>query len=382
MKPFFSFLILFILNSVLLFGQVEVINNPERGLWQDRSTKPIKYSLVQVFGEDFDDPNADGVLFPSDRSIWGVDTDEEGNVYALDIDSPMLVKMSPDGELLWQRGRGPGDLESAYSLTVSDSVYISNIRGTRIDVFSRSGSYIKSIDFHQLDQKYDYMVVGTIRNEYLVLKSPVLGKIGARILVLDIDDDYSIASDFTITEEPGVTFPSSWELTNSAKIIDDYIVLGSYLTYKMSYYSIDGNLVKEVGREFPKYVRPGIYIPGDGRAQVISRSYLSSFLKINKEYLINKVTWPDNVKEDDMDELAQDIYEIFVLGIDKERPVFKSKNSIDLYSIQGELLYSDEGDGVHPEIGRITHVDHEGFLYTIANTPYPEIRKYKIIIEE
>jgi len=45
-------------------------------------------------------------------------------------------------------------------------------------------------------------------------------------------------------------------------------------------------------------------------------------------------------------------------------------------------LYSEDGDGVYPAIGKIMHTDHEGFLYTVASEPFPQVRKYKVVMNE
>ncbi|HSH50466.1 MAG TPA: hypothetical protein VK982_01970, partial [Bacteroidales bacterium] len=100
----------FLLIWANINAQVEVINNPERGVWQDRQDSVLSFELVQVYGTDYPDDNA---VFSSVNGILSVDTDEFANVYVLDNDAHMLVKFSPDGEVLWkidQKGKGPGDL--------------------------------------------------------------------------------------------------------------------------------------------------------------------------------------------------------------------------------------------------------------------------------
>jgi len=376
----FSTLVLLAFNPDISLGQRHnSIHNPEKGAWQDFDTKPITYNLVQVFGKEFDDKNTNSVPFSEGKKIWGVDTDEDGNVYALDVNIPRLVKFSPKGELLWQidqRGRGPGDLEYAYSLAVSDSVFITNIRGTRVDIFSKNGVYIKSVALNGFEGSFDFTIIGTIDNDYLVLKAAILGKIGARIVILDIKNNFSVGSDFTFTEETNVPFPSNWNVLNQSTIIDNYIVITSYLSYKMYYYDIEGKLVKEVSREFPEYKRPGIYISRGEGFHVTLIGDIGGHRKIDDKYLINYITWTENVDDDDaMDKFAKDIF-------NGDYPDRTYKNSIDLYSYEGKLLYSEEGEGLTPTIGKIRHIDHEGFLYTVTSDPFPQIKKYEVCINE
>jgi hypothetical protein len=72
-------------------AQVDVINNPEQGVWQDRQEPPISFELVQAFGSEFPDV---GAAFSTSSKIAGVETDGEGNVYILDNQVPLLVKYS------------------------------------------------------------------------------------------------------------------------------------------------------------------------------------------------------------------------------------------------------------------------------------------------
>lgn len=360
------------INGVCL-GQ-QVINNPEKGAWQDREPAPATFELKEVFGSEFEELNK--IFFSSAQAIWEVDTDEEGNVYVLDINLPMLAKFSPDGILDWKKdrkGRGPGDLENAYSLAVSHSIYITNIRGTRIDIIDRQGNFIRSISFDQLEKDSGYDIVGVIEDKYLVLKSEVMGSIGIEVHVLDIHNGFSLVSEFKVTEDPGISLPANESILSQASIVDSTIMITKNLSYGVQYYSLDGKLIKEINREFPRFMRPGIYNPGRQRGVMVALGGVFSPYKISGGYLINYVVWPEDIE--DIDKVAQEMSK-------GDLPAFYQKNSIDLYSPNGNLLYSEEGQGSIPAIGKLIHTDNDGFLYTVANEPFPQVRKYRVVVEE
>lgn len=355
------------------FGQ-EIINNPEKGIWQDRVPVPITFELEEVFGSEFSEENE--IFFSSAKAIWEVDTDEDGNVYVLDIDLPMLAKFSPDGILEWKRdrkGRGPGDLENAYSLAVSNSIYISNIRGTRIDVIDKQGNFIKSVSLDHLGKDSSYDIVGVLEDKFLVLNSEIVGSIGVEVHVLEIDNGFSLVSEFKVTEDPGVSLPANASILSQASIADSTIIITKNLSYGVQYYSFDGKLIKEINRKFPRFMRPGIYNPGRQRGVMVALGGVFIQYKISRGYLINYVVWPEDIEN--IDKVAQKMSE-------GNFPVFFQKNSIDIYSPTGKLLYSKEGQGSIPEIGKLIHTDNEGFLYTVAKEPFPQIRKYRVVLEE
>lgn len=360
------------LNSVLLFGQVEVINNPEKGLWQDREEVPISFELVQTYGAEFPDL---GAAFSTSNKIFGVQTDNAGNVYVLDTMIPLLVKFSPSGEEIWkwdQRGRGPGDLDSPFSIAVTDSlVFVSNLNGSRIDVLSKSGVFIKTKNSAGIS-KQPLLLVGIIENKFLVIRNTILGEVGVQITILDIEDDLEIYSQFKALDKTELDIPASYHIPNLVSIVEDQTVIAGVMSYEIRYYDKEGDLKKRVNRKFPDFFRIGFY-DGGQRGYAVSLGSLTSFYEIADNYLVNYVIWPSNL--DDPDQAAEDMF-------NGKFPDLKQESSLDLFNKRGELLYSIKSKSARPDIGSIKHSDSEGFLYTTTNTPYPQIRKYKIVIEE
>ena len=92
---------------------------------------------------------------------------------------------------------------------------------------------------------------------------------------------------------------------------------------------------------------------------------------ITENYSITNVVWPTNFE--DPDQAAEDAFK----GNFRE---LISKNALNVFNAAGDFLYSIEYEGFTSEIGKIKHADGDGFLYTATNDPYPQLRKYKVMI--
>lgn len=362
----------FLLTWANINAQVEVINNPERGVWQDRQDSVLSFELVQVYGTDYPDDNA---VFSSANGILSVDTDEFGNVYVLDNDAHMLVKFSPDGEVLWkvdQKGKGPGDLFAPDGLAVGDSIFLSNQIGTRLDLFDMKGQFLKTISINNLEEK-QRSVIGIIEDRYLVLGSgKIPGKIGIEFTVLDILNKYKIVSEFEATEDVEFEIPGTGWIYPKTSIIDGLIVMAKSFHYGFNYYTMDGTLVREINRDASKYKRPGFGKSG-GKPMLMALSSIYAQHKIENGYLLNFVSWPTKI--DDPDKAVNQI------GTGNF-PELGSYSSLDLYSPGGKLLHSSEMKGLIPEIGWLKHADDTGYLYTVVGVPYTQVRKYKVNVYE
>lgn len=361
-----------ILFIVDVSGQVKVINNPEWGDWQDQEKSPVTFELVQTFGTDYPDANA---VFSGVNSINGVKTDSPGNVYILDYGAKMLVKFSPDGEVLWKmdkKGRGPGDIENPLGIAVNDDkIVISNIYGTRLDVISVEGDFLKSISTEEISG-FGMVLKGFLNDRYLVLVDGIRGKAGFRIVVLDALESFSIVSDFQTEIDGESTIPEDESLVSSVTIIEDKIVVGGLWSYSYSYFDMYGKLKKKINREFSRYMKPGIYASGSGN-HITFYGEPQGLYPIGESYLIGYINWSTTI--DDTDKLAKQHFErnFQKLGLN---------TVLDLFSKNGQLLYTIENESIIPEIGMLMHSDQRGHLYTAVNRPYTMIKKYKIHFSE
>ncbi|MFP8489012.1 hypothetical protein ACKGJO_07900 [Gracilimonas sp. Q87] len=350
------------------YGQVEVINNPEKERLQDQLESPLSFELVQIFGSDFPD---DSAVLSGVNSINGVKTDSSGNLYILDYGAKMLVKLSPNGEVLWKmdkRGRGPGDIETPLGIAVNDEmIVIANIYGTRLDVISTEGDYLESISTEEI-HGYGMVLKGFLDNRYLVMVDGIRGKAGYRIVVLDALKSFKLVSDFHSEVDNDISIPEDETLVSSATITGDKIVVGGVWSYSYLYFDMFGNLEKKINREFSRYMKPGIYESGSGN-HITFYGEAQGLYSVGGTYLLGYINWSTTI--DDTDKLAKQHYNrnFQKLGLN---------TVLDLFSENGELLYTLENESIIPEIGMLMHSDQEGYLYTAVNRPYTMIKKYKI----
>jgi len=370
------FFILFLVQFIIVGGSVvsqplEIIN-PHEGVWQGVESVPIEFKQVFSFGKEFPDQ---GIVFSSRGKIVGLDTDAEENVYVLDNQLNMLVKFSKTGELIWkidQEGRGPGDIEYPLDIAVSkESVFVSNIFGSRLDVFDLKGSFIRSIDMYDISTN-PVKIIGVLNKSYLVLENVVYGKPGIKISVLDIENEFELISQFNAFDDTGLKIPAGAQVAKEATIIGKYIVVAGAMSYRLDYFDEFGSLHKSVKRDFPEFVRVGV-AHNSSRGYAVQLGGLTSFYQLSDSLLMSNVVWPENIK--DPDKAAE-------MALKGEFMPLESKNSLDFYSQKGELMYSMLSNGFRPEIGGILHTDNDGYLYTATNNPYPQIVKYEVIITQ
>lgn len=370
------FFILFLVQFIIVGGSVvsqplEIIN-PHEGVWQGVESVPIEFKQVFSFGKEFPDQ---GIVFSSRGKIVGLDTDAEENVYVLDNQLNMLVKFSKTGELIWkidQEGRGPGDIEYPLDIAVSkESVFVSNIFGSRLDVFDLKGSFIRSIDMYDISTN-PVKIIGVLNKSYLVLENVVYGKPGIKISVLDIENEFELISQFNAFDDTGLKIPAGAQVAKEATIIGKYIVVAGAMSYRLDYFDEFGSLHKSVKRDFPEFVRVGV-AHNSSRGYAVQLGGLTSFYQLSDSLLMSNVVWPENIK--DPDKAAE-------MALKGEFMPLESKNSLDFYSQKGELMYSMLSNGFRPEIGGILHTDNDGYLYTATNNPYPQVVKYEVIITQ
>ena len=134
----------------------------------------------------------------------------------------------------------------------------------------------------------------------------------------------------------------------------------------------DGITRRFKNRDFNKIARPGLWTEGTSWAEIRFFSLLSPTIKLNDEYEISFSYWPTNIFDPDG---------YILLYHNKKAADLKFRNMLDLFSCDGELLYSVYNDDAIPEYGKPVYVDQFGKLYTLVYDPYPQVQRYKVIIK-
>ncbi len=349
---------------------VLIVENPEHGLWQKESIPPISFELEKTFGKE-NEPKVE-IL----SGIGSVFTDNNKNVYIFDRKDNRLVAFDFDGNFLWSKGRegqGPGEFNRTYGAICDgeEYIYVSNISGTRIDRFDLNGNYQKSYTLASL-KIAGVSLIGFIKPNILVATQSITGECGICIILFELNDTLKIRNKIDIVEDIGVKIPSYVGIGMDVNVLDEMIAVGNYHNYEIKYYNIEGKLIKKVTRDFEKLVRPGVWANGNYQS-VATYGSLSAPMKLLDKYEISYSSWPINLKDPDR-HIAQ--------SQNNTAPELKYQNMIDLFNSEGELLYSIYNDSSTPEIGNPIHVDNDGKLYTTIYDPFPQVRRYKVIINK
>lgn len=345
-----------------------VVTNPEYGQWQDQERIPINFELQQRFGSE---NIQDGIPLSNTYNLVGPVADKSGNIYLIDNRQAQLLSYDSKGNLRWRtgnEGKGPGDFLRPQGLAIKDrTLYMDNNNGSRIDEYDLEGNFLKSTPL-PTDIKFT-VIKDFLDNGLLVTSSSLLGEIGNRIAVFEVSDSIKFLNSFEVNLLQDIDTGGRVGAKADVSVIDSLITVGNYRDYTLAYYNIDGEEVRTVSRNFNKMVRPGI-IKSEGQMQTLGS--LKAPLYLNKDYFLTTLYWPTNIE--DPDEFTRQ-------AMNGNPPPVGFANSVDLFRADGILLYSVERDMLaQPKIGDIAYVDSEGYLYTKSNTPFPQIRKYKVTI--
>ena len=351
-------------NGILL------IKNPEHGKWQNNSTSPIKFELEQIYGKE-NEPVEE--LF---TRITDVFTDKDRNVYILDTSDNRLLCFDVDGRLLWfndKKGQGPGEFIRAKGMAFDgqNTFYLCSSSGSQIDKFNLKGEYQDRIYLADLNIGR-VTLRGFIEPNILVVSRTESGKSGIYIFLLELGESLRVKAKIKIFEDIGMKLTKGFRTGMELSVCGGEIRVANIDRYEFKYYNMEGELIKKVIRDFNKIVRPGLWIT-DTWASIRYFGYLAAPLKLFDSYEISFSYWPTNVTDPD---------KYVLLNHNGKAPETKYMNMFDLFNSDGELLYSIYKDEMLPEIGKPIYVDSYGGIYTLVYDPFPQVRRYKLSINQ
>ncbi|MEP1305306.1 MAG: 6-bladed beta-propeller [Balneola sp.] len=333
----------------------EVISNPEHGIWQDRNESPINFKKAAVFGSN--DQNEQALY-----TYGGIAVDEKENLYFLDKSLSQIIAFDKKGELKWKIGRsgkGPGELENTLGIATDDKhIYVSNIRGTRIDKFDLNGQFVRS--FKLPKKELGSNIEGFTKSGELVLSKSISGKFGDVISFYDVDSMNKIRS-FEIDAGKGLKIPRNINSSPGIQVYDTLIANGSIVDFSFGFYNISGEKVIKVRKDFNKIVKPTYYSTGKKRG-ITDNSKVRPPLVISDEHYLVFSWWTDNLTSSSQK----------LEWKDRE-----FKHSLDLFRKDGTLLFSEYGDGIRYKLGNFIYVDRNGFLYTKEENM---VIKYSVLV--
>lgn len=337
-----------------------VIKNPTYGKWQNNPASPLSFDQTLTIG------NRKDIILPRKLSITGPVVDDQGNIYFIDTKRGIMYSFDPEGNIRWKEG-GAGNktqkFNSAQGLAIGHNhLYVGMANGSRLNILNLKGHVINRVSLKRFGLTFT-SIESTIKDSLLIVKSPVFGKVGSKITVLNVSGQPNEVSQFKIIF--GKSSSEGVSIGVSLQVVDSLIAAGNDKKYTVRLYNIYGKHLKTIKRDFNKLSPEGIYKMGKGIRVCIYGNF-NTFVDLNNGYYLATLSWPVNIKDPDL--------------ACKEKKAAVLKNSIDLYNSRGILLYSLESMGKFPNIGEIAYVDNNGNIYTKTNDPFPQIRRYRPVI--
>jgi len=215
--------------------------------------------------------------------IGEFDVDSEGNIYIESEKSGenLIFKFDPKGSLIFsfaKKGRGPGELLDATSLSVNDQdqIFVFDRANSKICLFSGEGSLIKEekIEGNFLEMSPlsngNYLVrknfpttADYIQNESLIVVDPKFKEL-AKL------DGRKVPNPMAGKKIKGSFYILSWALS------DDLIFTGfQERGYEISVYDFSGNLIREIKKDYEP-------VP-------VTEEYKNAFMKLFEDPLFDRV---------------------------------------------------------------------------------------------
>ena len=341
-----------------------VVSNPKYGGWQSLES-PVTFELI----EEFNFEHTEEVIV---GQIWNFVTDEEGRIYIYDFGQSKIYAFDPEGNFVWetgQEGSGPGDLSQVRGMILHDNlIYVSNVGGSRLDVFSLEGEYISSASYSkEIDSA---TLFGFTEEGNLVLSRNVFGTVGTRIHIVEFDGaSFNELNSFIIDQSGGKEIPSNVGMTMPIKFNKNYLISAENSTkYLVNFYDLDGEIYKIVKRDFSQLV--GI---GSANERTMSFGGVQIPIVLEDGSFFALASWPIGVTDAESEIRKQN----------SEGYAYPDyQHSLDYFSPDGELLYSLEGDGRSSDLGYPVHVDQNDHIYFRSRENGLLISKYKVLRHE
>lgn len=353
-------------GTIEKFGSVITVRNPNFGLWDDAPVPPLRF-----------DP--DGLFGGPETQIEGIAAaivDANSNVYIYDNHRHELVGMDPEGTVLWragQEGNGPGEFSAVRGAAYDGdkTIYLVNQEGTRLDAWETNGTLIGNIELAELGIGRTFMGGFLPPNRVALLADDVFSSATNAYIIVELGDEPRVTHNFQIGTDPLMPIPPGLVLQLSHYFDDDRIFVGTWERYLIREYDDAGKLQRRVIRPVDYLRRPGFAARGTQFA-AISFGGLGAPIVLPTGHWIVVASWPTNVDDSNA----------YVELPPQQRPTIQWSSSIDLFDPEGRFLYSLETPGSPvPAIGGPWATDTEGRLYTVIAQPFPQVRRYRVVID-
>ena len=206
-----------------------------------------------------------------------------------------------------------------------------------------------------------------------MLSRPAWGRVGAEVVLLEMGETWEKKTTFTLVQSEDLRIPKGTSVDLDVTVSDGEIAFGNSHIYTIHFFDALGNLTRVVSREMNALIPPGFWESMDGTRRSISTySVVSAPFRLTSGHWLSSAYWATNVPDPD---------EHLRLAMNGNAPDIEHAHTLDLFDEEGELLYSLTGEGNTPDIGELAHVDADGKLYTIVEAPYPQVRRYRVVLD-
>lgn len=209
------------------------------GIWEGDSTHNLSFELLRIYGGEL---KQEPIFFSIESFAVSGDT-----IFIADDQTQQLIAIDFNGDLLWKVGgvgEGPGLFSGIGQIAVNKNyIIVSNMRNSRIDLFSRAGEWLKSIP---AQVPFDVLFIDD--TDFIVVSYQIANR---------IVHVYSVSGERISSFGDVEAFPTSvigWinRDLHCALIGSDYLAVSSYYASHMELYNIKDEIhVGRFGRTLP-----------------------------------------------------------------------------------------------------------------------------------
>jgi len=348
---------------------VTYVSNPADGLWQNRAAAPIRFELEQTYGAEAEP--AEAILAP----IRFAAIDADANLYVLDRQAARIVSFAPDGVLRWSagsEGEGPGELSRPAGMAIQgNTLMLLNRSSTSLDSWDTAGNFVDSRSIADLELGVVFLA-GLIEPDTMVFANSLMGQTGVGVTLVRWGESPQLVSRFAFNALPGRSLGQNFWMAVAADVQGDLVSIGGNTLYAFRLHDRNGNLLSVVSRDVD-YLKPAGTYTTDTGSMMSGFGGVGAPVLLPGGYWITYVSWPSNVGDPNVAVSMMATSEFTVEWM----------SSLDLFDPEGRFLYSSITEGsLTPDIGRPLFVDAGGKLYTQLSDPFPQLRRYRVVIEE
>jgi len=346
-------------GKVQKMGEVTIVYNPDRGLWEDEPKRQLKLVPELEIGVLEGDENQ---MF---YGVSDVKVDSRGTIYIADSGNNRIQVFDRNGRYvrtIGRKGKGPGEFLGRLKIAVDekDHLFVADNMALRITEFNPEGKFLRLFSYSILGFNMG-LVIDSRGNFYLCSYDQIKEKMIHKFnhggqFVLSFCEPVNLISIFSRKVMLG-PWGGSIRTNCTRGIIaigdDDCIYYSQGNPYEIRKFSPDGQLLVRIYRKnkFMKSLKNFVAIKGKAITFRTPPSSVALIHSHSRDMVINTVYCPKEDKKE-------------------------ARSIIDFFDKDGKLLTTlvFEGKAVS-----VVEEDREGYLYVIDRTDYTRVIRCKVL---